>query len=191
VTGPAASPVIGVGPVIGPVIAVEVDSVRTLPGWLPRLGCGLLVAGICAVLLADGLAPAAVVVAFAAGMLGMVAPASLAAGAVLAIAGVGLVTGHPGEPFRPEVLALVPLCHLLHVLSAHCVVVPARARVHPAALRLPLLRWLAVQAVVLGLIGVLALVPQRRTSVLVEVSAIVALAGLLAVAVTLARRRDR
>jgi hypothetical protein len=82
------------------------------------------------------------------------------------------------DPLRAEVLVMVPLVHLFHVVCGLAGVLPASGRVHPRALRPTVLRFLLVQAVTAVVVVLVALLPTGRTQPVVEVFALVGLAGL-------------
>jgi hypothetical protein len=92
-----------------------------------------------------------------------------------------------GDPLRPGVLALVVLLHFVHVTSALAALVPLRSRLHLAALRAPARRFAFVQLFVLMIAGALALLPNGRTTPVVEILALGCAAG-LALAVMLVTR---
>lgn len=165
---------------------------RTLPGWALRVPLGLGALGVVALLLVDGTPWGLAVVVLAVGGLGVLLPGSPAftvlIGAVgLCLAAVGGVADG-GDPLRPEVLALVPLCHALHVLAGIAAVVPPTARVQPVVLRRPAVRWLGVQGVVVALTAVLLIAPRGRTPVPVEVAAALGVLLLVALLALLGRR---
>jgi hypothetical protein len=161
------------------------------PGWWLRVLVGASAAGVVAVLAGQGVA-VPVLVLF--GLLGVVCvrfPGSAAA-TLLVAAAVLLTVLLGGDPVRFGVLALVPLLHLLHVSSALAGVLPARSRVHPAALVAPARRFVLVQLAVFALPGVVAWVPAGPTAPLVEAAALVGVAALALVALRLTSgRRDR
>ena len=171
-----------------PTVAIE-DCGIAVPGWVLRLVVGAVSAAVVAVLGAEG-APVAVQVVF--GLLGAssavspssAAPAALGGGAAL----VSTVYNTSGM-LAPAVLALVVLVHLLHVSSGLAAVVPRGARLHLSVLRRPLRRFLTIQAVVFALAGVAAVVPAGRNPVVLEVLAVLGVAGLAVFAIVQLRRR--
>lgn len=104
------------------------------------------------------------------------APASPAPAMVVVMAAI-LVTMAGGDPLRAEVLVLVPLVHLFHVTCGIAGVLPAAGRVHMSALRMPLLRFLLVQAVMVVLVALAALLPVGRTPPVLEAVGLLALTG--------------
>lgn len=151
---------------------------RGLPGWSPRIVIAAAAGGIVAVLLASGIQGAALVLVALAVVLSLGMPSSPAPTLVLVLVGLSvLVTG--SDPFTGPVLVLIPLVHLFHVSCAIAGTLPAKSRVHPAALRAPVLRFVAIQAGVFALAGLLALVRVDHVTAPLE---IIALAGLAAVA---------
>lgn len=162
-------------------------SAMTVPGWSLRVAVGAVSLTVPALVYLDGAVPVFVALLVAVALVGAGLPDSPAAGVLIGGAGV-LVAVHGGDPLRPEVLVLVPACHAVHVLAAVAAVVPPGARVRPAALRRPALRWAGVQAAVLGLAGGLALVPSGRNPATLELLALVAVVLLGTVAVVLVRR---
>jgi hypothetical protein len=158
----------------------------TLPGWVLRAMIALSALGVAAILAANGVAVVVLgifaLVAFAAtAMPASLAPALLIGCAALVMA----VTA--GDPLRPGVLALVVLLHLVHVTSALAALVPLRSRLHLAALRAPARRFAFVQLFVLMIAGALALLPNGRTTPVVEILALGCAVG-LALAVMLVTR---
>ncbi|RKT52536.1 hypothetical protein [Saccharothrix australiensis] len=164
-----------------------VEPGRGRPGWVLRAAIAVVGLAVTAVLHLEGvtLAPLALYVA----LVGVSAaiPASAAVALLIAYPPVALVFVG-GHPLRPGVLALVVLLHLLHVLCAYAALIPVRSRLHLSALRRPALRFLAVQAGVLLLAAVVLLLPDGRTSAVVEVIGLLCAVGLVAGAVVLLRR---
>jgi hypothetical protein len=110
------------------------------------------------------------------------APASPAPAAVIVVAAVLLALGGD-DPLRTEVLVMIPLVHLFHVACGIAGVMPASGRVHLGALRSTVLRFLLIQAVTAAVVVLIALLPTGRTQPVVEVLALVGLAGVALVVV--------
>ena len=79
-------------------------------------------------------------------------------------------------------MLLIPVLHLGHVLAAIAGVLPVGARVHLAAFRRPLRRYLLIQIGVLALVAVAVLLPAGRIDPIVEVAGLLAAAGVALVA---------
>jgi hypothetical protein len=154
-------------PVVGRGVAVE---------WL-RVVILLVGSGIMLVPLLEGAVVATLLLLWPAVLAAAYAPASPAPAGVVVVAAV-LVTLLGGDPLRAGVLVLIPLVHLFHVTCGIAGTLPTGGRLHLDALRAPLLRLVAVQAVMAGLVVLVAVLPDGRTSALVEAAA---LAGLAAV----------
>ncbi|HEV8559470.1 MAG TPA: hypothetical protein VGR06_24275 [Actinophytocola sp.] len=151
---------------------------RGLSGWVPRIMVAAAAGGIVAVLMANGIGGAALALVVLAVVLSVAMPSSPAPTLVLVLVGLSvLVLGR--DPLAGPVLALIPLVHLFHVSCAIAGTLPAKSRVHLSALRTPALRFVAIQAGVLALAGLLALVRVDHVTAPLE---ILALAGLAAVA---------
>ncbi|HEY0640429.1 MAG TPA: hypothetical protein VGD67_22590, partial [Pseudonocardiaceae bacterium] len=118
-------------------------------------------------------------------------PGSAAPAAFGGAAALGLVIVAPGgeEPLRPVVLLTVTVVHLVHVLAGTAALLPRSALLHLSALARPLRRFLAIQAGVMALAGLAALLPGGRNPVLLEVLAVLGVAGAAVLAVVLLRRR--
>ncbi|KAA2263268.1 hypothetical protein F0L68_10670 [Solihabitans fulvus] len=169
-----------------PVIAVGVG----LPGWLLRAAVGLVAAAMVALVSEQGIGGALVVIFALLGAVAVLLPGSPAG--TLLIGGVALSAGFVGDdPLRPEVLALIPLVHLLHVGCALAAVLPRDSRVHLAAFRLPARRFLVTQLAVFAIAGVAALVPGGDTSAAVEIAGLLGVGGLALLALRLTDPGDR
>ncbi|WP_309115679.1 hypothetical protein [Saccharothrix sp.] len=162
---------------------------RGWPGWLFRAAVGVVGLAAAGVLYAEGVTITPLVLYVGLTAVAAAIPASAAAALLVAYPPVALVV-LGGEPVRPGVLVLVALVHLLHVLCAYAALVPTRSRIHPSALRPAALRYVAVQAGVLALAGVVLLLPGGRTDAAVEVIGLACAAGLVLGAVVLMRRRS-
>lgn len=152
------------------------------------LRAAILVVGVAIVVvpLREGVTIGPLVVLLPAVLASVYAPASPApAGVVITAAAMVALAG--GDPLRVEVLVLIPLVHLFHVVCGLAGAVPAVGRVHLRALRAPALRFLLVQAVVVVLVGLAALLPTGRNLPLFEGIALVGLAGIALVTVWLQR----
>jgi hypothetical protein len=144
---------------------------RGVPGWVARVVITVVAGGIVAVLAAGGIAGAVLGLVCLAVVLSIAMPASPAPTLVLVLVALSVaVIG--SDPFTGPVLVLVPLVHLFHVSCSISGVLPLRARVHLAALRIPAVRFGSIQAGVFALAGLLALVPAGRPSAPLEVAAI-------------------
>jgi hypothetical protein len=171
-----------------PTVAFE-DLGVAVPGWVLGLAVAAVSAAIVAVLRAEG-APIAVQVVF--GLVGassVISPSSAAPAALGGAAALASTVYHTGGVLAPAVLALVVLVHLLHVSAGLAAIVPRGARLHLSVLRRPLRRFLAIQAAVFTLAGVAAVAPAGRNPVLLEVFAVLGVAGLAVVAMVQLRRR--
>ncbi len=159
-----------------------------LPAWTLRVLTALTCTAIALLLAANGVQGVS---------LGFFAVVSLAAVAVPASAAPALVIGFAaiavvftdGGPFRPTVLLMVVLLHLVHVACAIAALVPPRSRLHLRALRAPARRFLATQVLVFTLAGVAGLLPSGGTEPVVEVAGLLAAVGLAVAAVVLMRPR--
>ena len=107
------------------------------------------------------------------------------AGVVVVAAATAALAG--GDPFRVDVLVLIPLVHLFHVLCGLAGAIPAAGRVHLRALRAPALRFLLIQVVMAGVVILVALLPSGQNLPLLEGVALVGLAGVALVTVWLQR----
>ena len=161
-----------------------------LPGWVMRLVVAVAAAGVVGALAVDGAPPSVLVVVALIGASGVLSPGSAAPAALCGVAAiVSTVYAGGGGVLRPTVFALVFLLHLAHASSAIAAVVPRGARLHMAALRRPLRRFVLIQAAVLALAGLAAALPAGRNPVQLEVLATLGIAGLAALAIALLRRR--
>jgi len=148
-----------------------------------RAVIGLTSAGIVVVLASSGIGAPALVVLGLAALMSVGVPASPAPTLVVLLVAVSVVA-IGGNPLAPHVLALVPLVHLLHVSCAIAGLVPPRARLRPSALRAPAIRFVAIQAGVFALAGVIAIAPTGRVPAVLEM---VAIGGIAAIAIILWR----
>jgi hypothetical protein len=152
---------------------------------IPAIALRLLIAccgaGIVAVLGNGGIGGPALVLIALAVLMSAGVPASPAPALVVLLVALSMMA-IGGNPFSPRVLAMVPLVHLLHVSCGLAALIPVRARIQPAALRKPAVRFAAIQAGVFALAGLMAVAPTGRVPGLVEM---VAVGGIAAIAVIL------
>jgi hypothetical protein len=149
---------------------------RGLPGWTLRIVVAAAAGGIVAVLMASGIQGAALALVALAVVLSLGMPSSPAPTLVLVLVGLSvLVTG--SDPFAGPVLLLIPLVHLFHVSCAIAGTLPGKSRVHLPALRAPAIRFVAIQAGVFALAGLLALVRVDHVTAPLEIIALAGLAG--------------
>ncbi|GAA2680267.1 hypothetical protein LV78_004015 [Actinosynnema pretiosum] len=153
-----------------------------------RLAVVLVGGGLTAVLAAEGAEPPFVLVHAA--LVGLAAALPASAAPVLVIAATATALALSDAPaIRPAVLVAVALAHLLHVVTAVAALLPLDSRVHPAALRVPAIRFASVQLCVLGAAGLIGLVPQDRVAVPLEVLGLAAATALAAGSALLLRSR--
>ena len=150
---------------------------RGLPAYLLRVAIVVVGAAIVFLSFSEGITTGTFVLLLPAVLVSAYAPASPAPAAVIVVAAV-LLTLADGDPLRAGVLAVIPLVHLFHVVCGLAGVVPVSGRVHLRALRTTLVRFLLVQAGTAVVVVLVAVLPSARTSPVVEVVALVAVAGL-------------
>lgn len=155
--------------------------------WLP-VAVALAGAGVVADLWWQGAAVGPLVVAGALAAAAALVPASPAPLLLLLVAA-AVTTALGDDPLRPAVLVLVPLGHAVHLGAALGALLPRGARLHPAALGPPLRRAAAVQVGVFAAVGVLALLPAGRTPPVLEVAALLSVAGVAVLVLVLDRSR--
>jgi hypothetical protein len=151
---------------------------RGIPAWTLR--AAVLVTGVLVIAIpsTEGAMWGALFILTPTILASVYAPASPAPIAVVIGAGVlAALTGD--DPLRPAVLALLPAVHLFHLSCAIAGLVPVRGRLHPRALARPAIRFVLVQAVVFGLVGVAALLPVAPNPTAIEITG---LAGLVVIA---------
>lgn len=162
----------------------------TVPGWALRAAAAVAGGGL-VVVLATLDAPVVligVVVLLVA--LSTLSPASAAPAATIGAVALGFVVVSPNDPVvGGAAVACVVLGHALHVAAGFAAAIPAHARLHVRALRRPLLRFAAIEAIVLGIAAVVLLLPARQNPVALEVAAVVLVAALAGVPVYLLLRR--
>ncbi|PRY46683.1 hypothetical protein [Umezawaea tangerina] len=160
-----------------------------LPAWLLRATAALACAATALVLAANGVQGVALGLFALVALAAVAVPASAAPALVIGTAAVTLAfTG--GDPLRPGVLLVVVLLHLVHLTCALAAVTPARARLHPRALKAPARRFAATQLVVFALAGAVAVLPAGGTEPVVEVAGLASAVGLVVGAVLLMRPRS-
>lgn len=158
-----------------------------LPAVLLRAVIALVCGGLVLILANTGIGGPVLVVLGLGAVMSVVMPASPAPALVLALVAMSVVAARP-DPFAVEVLVLVPLVHLLHVGCGIAGLVPLRSRVHLAALRAPAVRFVAIQAGVFALVGVMALAPAGRPPAVLELGALLGVAVLAALVAALLSR---
>lgn len=161
--------------------ADALDLGRGLPAWLLRVVIAASAGGIVAVLAARGIGGAALVLLCVAALISVAVPASPGPTLMIVLTALSVAIISP-TPFNAGVLALVPLVHLLHVSCAIAGVLPWVARVHLPALRPQAIRWVAIQAGVFALAGIIALTPSEWRSEPLE---LIAILGVVAIGVAL------
>lgn len=180
----------GNGPVTGPDGGAATPGLRAgLPGWVLRAAIAATCGAVAAVLSAAGVESLALVLYLVLAVAAAAIPASAAAVLLIAYPAAAVVFASDG-PVWPAVLALVVLLHLVHVLCAYAAVVPVRSRLHPEALKAPAKRFALVQLPVLGLAGIVILLPVGRTDAAVEVIGLACAVGLALGTVLLLRRKS-
>ncbi|MGQ0840800.1 hypothetical protein [Actinokineospora sp.] len=155
--------------------------------WV-RAAAGLACAGILADLALHGAAGFILGIVAILGLACVYVPASPAPLLVIGIAAM-VLTVSGDDPLRPGVLVMVPLVHLLHLSCAIAAVLPKGARIAPAALRPPVRRAAATELVVFAIAAVAVFVPTGRTPVIVELIALLSIAGIALVVIILDRYR--
>jgi hypothetical protein len=154
-----------------------------VPAIALRALIGLAGAGIILVLTGHGIGGPALILIGLAVLMSVAVPASPAPALLVLLVAVS-VAAIGGSPFAPHVLLLVPLLHLVHVSCALAGLMPARSRIQLSALRAPAIRFVAVQAGVFALAGLMALAPTGKVPAALE---FVAVAGIAAIAIILWR----
>ncbi len=172
----------------GPRTATPAELAPTLPGWTLRL---LFAALAAAIALGSGAGAPWPEIAVALALVAAAVPRWLAAWVLIGVLAFSVLLEPSPSPAR--VLLLVLAAHVLHVLAAWTLVIPARARFQPAILLPGLRRLVLVQVPVqLAAAGVLALVNGRPPGL--PALAVVAGVAVVALVVLLARpllRRPR
>jgi hypothetical protein len=150
---------------------------RGLPGWVLRAVVAGSVAGIALVLASQGIEGVVLGLICLTGLGCVVMPSSPAPILLLLLMALSVLALGAGG-IGGVMLALVPLTHLMHVGCSLAGLLPARSRVHPAALRVPAIRFVAIQAAVFALAGLMALVSGGRVPAALEFGAIAGVAGI-------------
>jgi hypothetical protein len=148
---------------------------------------GLAGGALVVVLAKSGVGGPALVVLGIGVLLSVVLPASPAPALVLLLIALAVVASR-WDPFSAPVLVMVPVVHLLHVSCGIAGLVPLRSRLHLSALRAPAKRFVAIQAGVFALVGVLALTPVDRPPAVLELAAIVGVAVIAVLVIGLLNR---
>ena len=160
-----------------------------VPGWVLRGALAMVVGAIVAVLATGGVGGPMLVVLGVAGLLSTAAPASPAPALLVVLVALTLVATS-ADPFSAQVLVLVPMVHLLHVGCGIAGLAPMSVRLHLSALRAPAIRFVVVQVGVLGLAALIALAPLGRPPVAVELTAILGVAVIAFLLVSMLNRVD-
>ena len=169
-------------------MSVEAYELRAgLPGWTLRVVIAAAAGAIFAVLAVNGVAGVALGLLGLAGLLSVGMPSSPAPMLLLVVVALSVAVVGTG-PFTWPVLAMVPLVHLFHLSCSLAGLLPARSRVHVAALRGPARRFLGIQAVAFGLAGLMALIPAGRSLAALEFAALMGIAALALLLVWLLNR---
>lgn len=161
-----------------------------LPAWTLRAAVLAAVALIVILLLAQGLpaVPAGIISLF--GVFSVLAPASHAPALVIIATAVSAVMAGGGA-LDIGVLVLLPLVHLVHIGSAMTAVIPGTGRIHLAALKPAAIRFVIVQAAVLGLTVVAMIVPESATPLALEAAALIGATALAVIAARLIMNRPQ
>ncbi|HEU5107704.1 MAG TPA: hypothetical protein VFT95_03930 [Micromonosporaceae bacterium] len=162
--------------------AEAVELARGLPAWVLRAVIAMSVAGIVLMLAAAGIEGVVLILICLTGAGCVAMPSSPAPTLMLLLMGLSVLALGAGGIGGP-MLALVPLTHLMHVGCALAGLLPARSRVHLSALRAPALRFVAIQAGVFALAGLMAVVSGIRPPAVLEFGAV---AGVTAIALLVA-----
>ena len=142
-----------------------------LPGWTLRALVAVAAGGIVAVLVSYGIGGAALALLCLAAAMSVVAPASPSPALVILLVAISVIVVGD-DPFTADVLLMIPLVHLLHVSCGIAGLLPASARVHLSALKAPAIRFVAIQAGVFAMAGLLAIAPGGQPPAAVEIGAI-------------------
>jgi hypothetical protein len=157
-----------------------------LPAWTLRAAAALTCAAIALLMAANGIQGISLILFGVISLAAVAVPASAAPALVVGFAALAVVFTD-GSPFRPSVLLLVPLFHLLHTTCAIAALTPRRSRLHPAALKAPARRFARTQLLVFVLVGATALLPAGGTEPVVETAGLLTAAALAVAAVVLTR----
>jgi hypothetical protein len=115
-------------------------------------------------------------------------PASPAPLLLIGLAAAVLTSSGAGA-FGFGVLVLIPLVHLLHLCCAITAVLPRGARIAPAAFRSPLRRYAVTQLSVTMIVLIAMIVPEGPTPPILEVAALLSIAGMALAVIVLDRSR--
>jgi hypothetical protein len=152
-----------------------------LSAWWLRAAIAVVGAAVLGVLELQGLGFSLMIVFAVVLAVAVAMPAS--PGMTVLIGGAALATAFMDDStLSVEALALIPLLHLGHVLAGIAAVLPVGARLHLAAFRRPLRRYLLIQVSVLALAAVALVLPAGRIDPIVEVAGLLAAAGIALVA---------
>jgi hypothetical protein len=152
-----------------------------LSAWWLRAAIAVVGAAVLGVLELQGLGFSLMIVFAVVLAVAVAMPAS--PGMTVLIGGAALATAFMDDStLSVEALALIPLLHLGHVLAGIAAVLPVGARLHLAAFRRPLRRYLLIQVSVLALAAVALVLPAGRIDPIVEVGGLLAAAGVALVA---------
>ncbi|HEY0501655.1 MAG TPA: hypothetical protein VGD48_38315 [Kutzneria sp.] len=152
-----------------------------LSAWWLRAAIAVVGAAVLGVLELQGLGFSLMIVFAVVLAVAVAMPAS--PGMTVLIGGAALATAFMDDStLSVEALALIPLLHLGHVLAGIAAVLPVGARLHLAAFRRPLRRYLLIQVSVLALAAVALVLPAGRIDPIVEVAGLLAAAGVALVA---------
>ncbi|WP_018683251.1 hypothetical protein [Actinokineospora enzanensis] len=164
------------------------DVGRGVSAWWLRAGAGAAAAGILIDLLTHHASLFLLLTAALLSLACVLLPASPAPLVLIGLAAL-VITIDGGSPFRPGVLVLIPLTHLLHLSCSLAGLLPDGARLDPRAVRPTLRRAAIVQVITFTIVGIAALVPLGRTPEPVELIALLSIAGLALAVIVLDRSR--
>jgi hypothetical protein len=161
-----------------------------MPAWVLRAVVLLAVALIVILLAAQGVASLPLGIVAVIGVLSALTPASPAPAMMIITTAVSVAVA-AGDPLDIAVLALLPLVHVVHIGCALAAVIPGTARIHLNALRPAAVRFVVVQATVLGLAAVASIVPRSVTPTVLEIAALLGAAVLAGIAARLILKRPQ
>jgi len=161
---------------------------RGLPVWVVRTTVAVAIVAIGVLLAAQGVSGVLLGILGLVGTLCVLVPASPAPAMVI-IATAGSVALVAPDPLAVGVLALLPLVHVVHIGSAVAAVIPGTARIHLAALRPAMIRFVVVQLGTFALAGVAAIVPNATTPTVFEAAGLLGAALLALIAARLIMKR--
>ncbi|GAB3871156.1 hypothetical protein GCM10029964_006960 [Kibdelosporangium lantanae] len=173
----------------GPALPDEPTTLtKGLPVWVVRTTVAVAVVAIGALLAVQGVSGVLLVILGLLGTLCVLVPASPAPAMVIITTALSVAIAVPA-PLSVGVLVLLPLVHVVHIGSAVAAVIPGTARVHLAALRPAMIRFVAVQLGTFALAGIAALVPNATTPTVFEVVGLLGAAVLALIAARLIMKR--